>query len=421
MNKTLKLLYYSVFLASLSGLIYYGHHLQNTKTPGLEILEQEPVSELSLEEAFPYVIEPRSTLSSSLTELGVSPQVIQEIVTAAKPIENLARIRPGIRFQIFKDETSEIQGIEFRFSAVERLSVKKISGTWSADKIKEQVDIQVVTFSGIVNMSLWESALNAKMDPNLISELADIFAWEVDFAREVRVNDRWRLTVEQKLVKGEPIGWGSILAAEYENAGTSYKAVLFRNNGEEIGYFTPDGASLRKMFLRSPIRYGRITSRFSTRRFHPILKIRRPHLGVDYGAPIGTPIRTVGDGTVIFAKYNGGGGNVVRIRHNSMYETVYKHLHGFAKGVRSGTKVKQGQIIGYVGNTGLSTGPHLHFEFYNSGRYVDPLTKKFPTAEPVAPHLLTQFKAEAAILLTGLPGWDSLQAANKTSSDSSMN
>ena len=291
--------------------------------------------------------------------------------------------------------------------------VRKVNDTWVAEKITETVDIKVLTFSGLVTSSLWESAQKAKMDPNLISELADIFAWEVDFSREVRENDRWRLTVEQKLVKGEPVGWGSILAAEYENAGTPYQAALFRLNGEDIGYFTPEGASLRKMFLKSPIRYGRITSGFSMRRFHPILKTRRPHLGVDYAAPIGTPIRAVGDGTITSAGWNGGGGNVIRLRHNSQYQTIYKHLNGFAKGIRSGAKVKQGQVIGYVGNTGLSTGPHLHFEFYHAGRYVDPLKKKFPSADPVPTAHLEQFRAESSILISALPSWENLEVASR--------
>jgi murein DD-endopeptidase MepM/ murein hydrolase activator NlpD len=232
----------------------------------------------------------------------------------------------------------------------------------------------------------------------------------VDFAREVQVNDRWRLSVEQKLVKGQPIGWGAILAAEYINVGESHRATLFRIQGEDHGYFTPEGQSLRKVFLKSPIRYGRITSGFKRRRFHPVLQVYRAHQGVDYGAPTGTPVRSVGDGTVIFAARSGGGGNVVKIRHNATYQTAYKHLHGYAKGIRNGARVKQGQVIGYVGSTGLSTGPHLHFEFYQSGRYIDPLGKKFPSADPVPAEHLTSFKTSAEQLLKTLPEWDTSPA-----------
>lgn len=360
-----------------------------------------------LEETYPHVMAPNSTLFSMLRDLEVSGATIQQIVDAAKPIQNLARLKPGIRFQVYFDSkpTPELTGIQFHFSAIEQLDIRKENETWIARKLIEKVDLKIVTFSGVVTSSLWESAVRAKMDPDLISELSDIFGWEVDFSREVRVNDRWRITVEQKLVKGKPIGWGAIQAAEYENAGVSFKAALFKLNGEEMGYFSPDGGSLRKMFLKSPIRYGRITSGFSRRRFHPVLQIFRAHQGVDYGAPVGTPVRSVGDGTVIFAQRSGGGGNVIKVRHNATYTTAYKHLSGYAKGVRNGARVQQGQVIGYSGNTGLSTGPHLHFEFYQNGAYIDPLRKSFPSAEPVPAALLGQFKTQAQELLVSLPPW----------------
>lgn len=366
---------------------------------------------LSVEEAFPYVIEPRSTLFSTLRGHDVSPAVIQQLVDAAKPVQNLARLQSGIRYQLtfHGDDATELAEMRIRLSAVEMLHLKKNNGSWYAEKIVEQVDLQIVTFSGLVTSSLWDSAIKAQMDPNLVAELADIFGWEVDFSREVRVNDRWRLAVERKLVKGQPIGWGAILAAEYENAGVSHQAAIFRVNGQEMGYFTPKGESLRKMFLKSPIRYGRITSGFNLRRFHPILNVRRPHLGVDYGAPVGTPVRAVGDGTVTSAGWSGGGGNVLKIRHNGTYQTAYKHLQSFARGVRSGTRVSQGQVVAYVGNTGLSTGPHLHFEFYQNGSFVDPLSKKFPSADPVPANQLQQFQTEAALLLQSLPAWENVE------------
>lgn len=376
---------------------------------------------LSVEEAFPYVIEPRSTLFSTLREHDVPPAVIQQLVDAAKPVQNLARLQAGIRYQLLfhGDDASDLAEMRIRLSAVEMLHLKKTNGRWYAEKLAEQVELRVVTFSGFVTSSLWESALRAQMDPNLVAELADIFGWEVDFSREVRVNDRWRLAVERKLVKGQPIGWGAILAAEYENVGVSHQAALFRVDGQETGYYTPKGESLRKMFLKSPIRYGRITSGFNLRRFHPILNVRRPHLGVDYGAPVGTPVRAVGDGVVTGAGWSGGGGNVLKIRHNATYQTAYKHLQGFARGVRPGTRVSQGQVVAYTGSTGLSTGPHLHFEFYQNGSYVDPLSKKFPSAEPVPPAQLARFQTEAALLLQSLPAWENVEVtANNGPEDS---
>ncbi len=410
-NKSIALLVGSILFGSFVGygMLYFSAgnetSIQDLKTP--DTIVDLPV--VPLEEEFPHVIPPKSSLFLVLRELEVEPLVIHEVVEASKPVYNLSRMHPGIRFQLKYDSLSgtQLTQIQFRLSALEKLTLKREHTGWRAEKTIEQVDIQIVHFSGTVNSSLWDSAVKAGMDPDLISELADIFGWEVDFSREVRVNDRWRLSVEQKKVKGQPVGWGAILAAEYINSGEAHQAALFRLDKEDRGYFTPTGQSLRKVFLKSPIRYGRITSGFKRRRFHPVLQIYRAHRGVDYGAPIGTPVRSVGDGTVIFAARSGGGGNVIKVRHNATYQTAYKHLNGYARGVHTGARVKQGQVIGYVGNTGMSTGPHLHFEFYQSGNYIDPLGKRFPSAEPVPSEHLTFFKSSAERLLKTLPDWTS--------------
>ncbi len=410
-NKSIALLVGSIVFGSFVGygMLYFSAgnetSIQDLKTP--DTIVDLPV--VSLEEEFPHVIPPKSSLFLVLRELEVGPQVIHEVVQASKPVYNLSRMHPGIRFQLKYDSLSgtQLTQIQFRLSALEKLTLKREPTGWRAEKTIEQVDIQIVHFSGTVNSSLWDSAVKTGMDPDLISELADIFGWEVDFSREVRVNDRWRLSVEQKKVKGQPVGWGAILAAEYINSGEVHQAALFRLDKEDRGYFTPTGQSLRKVFLKSPIRYGRITSGFKRRRFHPVLQIYRAHRGVDYGAPIGTPVRSVGDGTVIFAARSGGGGNVIKVRHNATYQTAYKHLNGYARGVRNGARVKQGQVIGFVGNTGMSTGPHLHFEFYQSGNYIDPLGKRFPSAEPIPSEHLTFFKSSAERLLKTLPDWTS--------------
>lgn len=365
--------------------------------------------EVSVEDEYPFSIGPGSTLYSVLSDVGVPPMEIGRVAEAAKPIQDLSRVRTGTRFKLAYGgaEGTELIGITFRMSPVDIIELKKANGAWAAGKKAIVVNTQVVTFMGHVNSTLWESAENAKMDPNLISELAEIFAWQVDFAREVRMNDRWRISVEQKIVDGRPIGWGRIIAAEYENAGQLYSAVLFRTGEEVLGYFAPDGTSLRRMFLKSPIRFGRISSTFQRRRFHPILKIFRPHLGVDYAAPRGTPVHAVGNGTVTFAGWNGDAGYVLRIRHNSIYETAYKHLSGYAKGISKGVRVQQGQVVAMVGSTGLSTASHLHFEFYENGKYINPQGKKFPSAEPVPTNLMSLFISAAKPLLSTLPAWSS--------------
>lgn len=380
--------------------------------------EPDKVSEVApprqtLEERYPYVISKGSTLAQELSVLGVDFTTVLQIVEASKPYKNLASLRPGTRFQVtYAEETSNVlQSIEFRFSPTDLLRVSRTQESWVAEAPVVPVQTRRVTFAGIVTSSLWQSAVAAEMDPNLVSELAEIFAWQVDFAREVQSGDRWRLSVEQYFVNEEPVGWGKILAADYENSGTMYQAVLFRNGRETMGYFAPDGSSLRRMFLKSPLRYRRISSKFQRARFHPVLKVNRPHLGVDYAAPHGTPVMAVGDGTVMSVGWNGGGGNTIRLRHNSVYSTAYKHLSKFAKGLRPGQKVKQGDVIGYVGSTGLSTGPHLHFEFFKSGAIVDPMSQTFPSADPIPTENMEEFQLQAAVFRSGLPAWDEIEVA----------
>ncbi len=364
---------------------------------------------LSAEQRYPYTISPRSSLVTELRKLDISPRDIHDLVAAAKPIRNLGRLTAGTRFQVgFSGTNSEVfTSLRIRLSPRDVLAIeRKTDGAWLAEAVQKKVDTKVLTFKGNVKSSLWESAVEAEMNPALIAELAEIFAWQVDFAREVRVGDQWRLSVEEESVQGEKLGSGSILSAEYTNAGETHTAVLFRRGEEDLGYFGPDGTSLKRVFLKSPIQYGRISSRFQKRRLHPILKTVRPHNGVDYAAPTGTPIRVVGDGQVEAVGRNGGAGNFIKIRHNSTYATSYKHLSRFAKNVRRGSRVQQGQTIGYVGSTGMSSGPHLHFEFYVNGRYVDPLGMKFPAAAPVPREQLAEFVETKNVFLAYLPDWE---------------
>jgi murein DD-endopeptidase MepM/ murein hydrolase activator NlpD len=270
-------------------------------------------------------------------------------------------------------------------------------------------------YTGTVEATLWESAMDAGMDPLLIDGLADVFAFDIDFTREVRSGDRYRLVVEQKLLEGKPAGFGRILAAEYVAGKESHSAIQFTNAAGDSDYFSTDGESLRRMFLRSPLKYRRISSRFGGRK-HPTLGYWKKHEGVDYAAEPGTPIRSVGDGTVTKAGFNGASGNFVKIRHNGTYETSYSHLKGYGPGVKNGVRVKQGQVIGYVGTTGRSTGPHLHFAFYENGRYIDPLSKRFPSADPVPQKEKDRFEVAKTQLLPLLPEWpaDTQTASTKT-------
>lgn len=254
---------------------------------------------------------------------------------------------------------------------------------------RHPVDTVVEQFSGIIDYSLYNTILEQGGTPLLVNELADVFAWTVDFFG-IQRGDAFKVIYERYEVGGERAGMGPIHGAWFRHMGREFYAVRY-DQGDGPEYFDEEGKSLRRTFLKAPLSYTRISSRFSYSRRHPILKITRAHTGVDYAAPTGTPVVTVGDGTVMMAAYHGGGGNTVRIRHNSNFETAYLHLSRFAKGIVKGAKVKQGDLIGYVGSTGLSTGPHLDFRFYKNGQPVDPLKVDPPSADPVKEEKMPEY------------------------------
>jgi len=348
-----------------------------------------------------------STFAQELIKKGFSSLDVHYLVKNAIKVFNFNQIKSGTVFQVFETlyPVRAPIGVRVKFSEAYFLDVLKESSTeFSVTEKKEPITTKLITYSGVVEDSLWGSALATEMDPEIIVQLTEIFAWQVDFSREVRKGDRWRLVVEENQIDGKHFSWGNVLVAEYLNSKDVITGVYFEKNNIR-GYFALDGSSLKKMFLRSPIQYGRISSRFQRKRFHPILKRSRPHLGVDYAAARGTPVRAVGDGVVTFVGNKGDAGKAVIVRHNSTYQTAYKHLNGFPSGIRSGVRVYQGQTIGYVGSTGLATGPHLHFEFYQNGVFVDPLGKKFPSADPVPSSLFVDYEAFSKLQILKLPPW----------------
>ncbi|RYZ59494.1 MAG: M23 family metallopeptidase [Proteobacteria bacterium] len=355
-----------------------------------------------------------SSFYNSLRALNIDSATILKIVDSAKKVFPLQEIGAGTRYTIAwrSDDKTDPDSIELRIAADSSLLIERDNDSeleWTATKTVLPVTIQKKTFIGVVDSSLWESADLVGMDPSLITSLTEVFAWQVDFTRQVRRGDRWRLTVEQKIVNDQVIGWGNILAAEYDNGSQSFTGVRYPQIGPNASYYAANGSSLKQLFIKSPIKFGRVTSGFSKGRFHPILKILRPHNGVDYGAPVGTPIMTIGRGTIVDMGARGGSGNLIKIQHNGTYATAYLHMKAFAAGLRKGSVVEQGQVIGYVGTTGLSTGPHLHFAFYENGTYVDPLGRKFPSADPIAKADLPNFLKEVSGVLRTLPDWNVAQ------------
>jgi murein DD-endopeptidase MepM/ murein hydrolase activator NlpD len=326
-------------------------------------------------------------------------------------------LRSGQRLRLHKTPgpVEKFQAVEFPLSQKLSHIYRWQNGKWAFTEEEKNFEEKVVRFAGVVESTLWASAAKEGMDIQLLMRLSEIFAWVIDFSREIQVGDEWRLVAVQYVDGNEPKGWKDITVAEVKRGTEVYQAFLFEDpqTGRK-GFFTANGESLEKIFLKSPIKFGRVTSRFTKKRFHPVLKVNRPHLGIDYGAPTGTPIMAVGDGIVDFAAWSGGGGRVIKLRHNTTYTTAYKHLSRFAKGIRPGKKVRQGDVIGYVGSTGLSTGPHLHFEFLKNGAFVDPQKLKFPAATPLASHERPAFENVMKSYIAMVPNWPSKNNVNRT-------
>jgi len=272
-------------------------------------------------------------------------------------------------------------------------------------QISEQalpLETHILMKSAVINYSLFGATDAAGIPDSVATQLADIFGGDVDFHRDIRKGDRFSVIFESISHLGKMVRTGRILAAEFINDGRTYRAVWFEGSDGRNGYYTAEGKNIRKVFLRSPLEFSRVTSGFSGGRFHPVLKEVRAHRGIDFGAPIGTRVKATGDGVVEIAGRQGGYGNLVVLRHQSQYQTYYGHLNGFAAGIRKGARVAQGDVIGYVGTTGLSTGPHLHYEFRIGGVHRNPLAMVLPAAPPLAPAQMARFRDSTQGILARL-------------------
>jgi len=322
-------------------------------------------------------------LSQILNAKGVGMGEIDQIARKSKSIFDVRKIQSGKNYSFFisKDSIQQARYFVYENSPIEYF-VYELFDSLKIYRGEKEVQTKLRTASGTIKSSLWNTMADNNLDPMLALRLNDIYQWTIDFFA-VQKGDRFRVIYEEEFVDSVSIGIGKIYATEFEHYGEAIYAFRFDQSGES-DYFDDKGNSLRKAFLKAPLEFYRISSRFSNGRMHPVLRIRRPHHGVDYAAPKGTPVMSIGDGTVFAKAYQkGGGGNYIKIKHNSVYSTTYMHLSGYAKGIGVGSRVRQGQVIGYVGATGLATGPHLDFRVFKNGSPVDPLKVKSPPVEPV--------------------------------------
>jgi len=327
-------------------------------------------------------IKRNQTLGELLKSLNARSEIISKLPTFAKDKFDLRQVRVGNTYKAFftQDSSSRLVYLVYEKSPIEYVVFNLQDSLTIQTSQKEVISIRKLN-EATITTSLWETMNNLNLNPSLALEMSDIFAWTVDFFGLFK-GDKFKVLYDEQYVNNVSVGIGTIYAAWFEHRGERFNAYLYSQDST-ASYWDEKGNSLRKSFLKAPLQFSRISSRYSGNRFHPVLKIYRPHTGVDYAAPAGTPVMAIGDGTIIEKGYKGGNGNYVMIRHNSVYTTGYNHLSGFGKGIANGVRVKQGQIIGFVGSTGTSTGPHLDMRFWMNGYPVDPLKIKAPPVEPI--------------------------------------
>ncbi|MBX2858046.1 MAG: peptidoglycan DD-metalloendopeptidase family protein [Cellvibrionaceae bacterium] len=346
-------------------------------------------------------VKPGDNLSLIFQRAGLSDKDVYKILDSSTKAKQLKQLYPGHVFE-FIIEDKQLQQLNYIASKVSTFSFHSTGDGFSFHETSRTPETHLTMRSAEIEHSLFAAGKEAGMDDKLVMELAGIFGWDVDFALDIREGDSFKVLYEEQFLDGQKIGNGAILAAEFINRGSSFQAVRYEDHNGNVQYYTPDGKTMRKEFLRTPIDFARISSHFNLRRKHPVLNRIRAHKGTDYAASRGTPIKAAGDGKVIFAGRKGGYGNVVILQHGQTYKTLYAHISKFRGGIRRGKRVKQGQVIAYVGSTGLATGPHLHYEFYVNGAVRNPVTVRLPKAKSIPKKELARFAKQTQMLLAEL-------------------
>jgi len=324
---------------------------------------------------------------------------------ASASVHPLKYLSEGMAYRITLDPDNNVLSLSYHVSSLEVLRIRRSDGGFEAEKVPIDYERRAGSIGGVIESNLYSALPDDERATQLALSLSDIFSWDVDFNTDLRKGDTFRVVVEELWLDGAFRRYGDVLAAEMVIDGETFRAYRFGDGGS-ADYYDEEGNSLRRAFLKAPLSYRRISSGFTRRRLHPILKVVRPHLGVDYAAPGGTPVSSTGDGTVAFAGYKGPNGKLVIVRHGRGYSTSYGHLSRFAKGIRAGTRVRQGDVIGYVGATGRATGPHLDYRMKHNGAFINPLKVAPPRGNAVTPARTDDFRAMRERMAGVLAGID---------------
>jgi murein DD-endopeptidase MepM/ murein hydrolase activator NlpD len=336
-------------------------------------------------------VQPGETLSGLLARMQVTEEDAQRLLSGVAAEAGLNRLRSGQYLQAKIMEDGSLVNLSFVNSDGQTIVIKRQADSYTVDKSETALETRVVMRSGRIQSSLYAASDAAGLPDSVTDKIAELFSTDIDFRQDLRKGDSFSVIYSQNFRNGQPVGENKILATEFVNAGRVHRAVLYRDPMGHEDYYAPNGQSLKKAFLRSPLPFSRITSGFTMARFHPILKSWRAHKGIDYGAPTGTPVKSVSDGTVEFVGQQHGYGNLLVIKHFGVYSTAYGHLSRFGQGLHKGSHVSQGQVVAYVGMTGMATGPHLHYEFRVNGEQRNPLAMNIPVAQPLSPAYKARF------------------------------
>jgi len=355
------------------------------------------------EDAFETVtVRSGDSLAAIFGRAGLSPLEVHRVVNSDERVKALRRIYPGDEIQFRVSDDKQLQALRYKLDNTRTLQVDRVDDDFRVDIHEEVLETRVLHSTGTIERSLFLSGRRAGLSQRQIMQFMSVFEWQVDFNREIREGDTFSVMYEAHYLNGERVEEGRILAAKLTNRNRRLNALHYELPDGTRGYFGPDGQNMRKAFMRRPIQNARISSGFNRNRKHPVLGVHRPHLGTDFAAPTGTPIMASGSGRVVHRGRKGGYGNTVIIQHNNRYRTLYAHMSRYANGIREGSRVEQGQVIGYVGRSGLATGPHLHYEFMVNGSHRNPMTVELPSGDPVPQEHMSDFRAMTAGLLAQL-------------------